>query len=133
MASRTATLRGPVKPSVPVLLLALASALLAGCSLGSNDAGGRSDLDNRTAALQCIQDAGVDDARLQGPEGEQEIVIGDSSGAPHVKFFLTAGEAEAEQFQGRGEGAEQIGGALLYVRGGSDDLLEPVEKCLADL
>jgi hypothetical protein len=119
----------------PVLLLSLAlvAALLAGCSLGSNDAGGRDDLDDRTAALQCIQDAGIDDARLRGPDGEQEIVIGDGADAPHVKFFLTAGEAEAEQFQGRGEGAEQIGGALLYVGNGSDDLLEPVEKCLADL
>jgi hypothetical protein len=122
-----------VKRPVPLLSLALVPALLAGCSIGSNDAGGRNDLDDRTAALQCIQDAGIDDARLRGPDGEQEIVIGDGADAPHVKFFLTAGEAEAEQFQGRGEGAEQIGGALLYVGNGSDDLLEPVEKCLADL
>ena len=49
-------------------------------------------------------------ARLVGPDGKQEIVIGDGADAPHIKFFLTAGEAEAEQFQGRGEGAEQIGG-----------------------
>ena len=122
-----------MKRSALVLSLVLVPALLAGCSLGSNDAGGRDDLDDRTAALQCIQDAGIDDARLRGPEDEQEIVIGDSADAPHVKFFLTAGEAEAEQLQGRGEGAEQIGGALLYVGNGSDDLLEPVEKCLADL
>ena len=116
-----------------VLSLALAPALTAGCSLGSNDAGGRSDLDDRTAAMQCIEDAGIDDARLSGPEGEQEIVIGDGADAPHIKFFLTAGEAEAEQFQGHGEGAEQIGVALLYVGNGSDDLLGPVEKCLAEL
>jgi hypothetical protein len=122
-----------VKPSVLVLSLALAPAVLAGCSLGSDDAGGRDDLDDRTAAMQCLQDAGIEDARLKGPEGEQQIVIGDSADAPHIKFFLTAGEAEAEQFQGRGEGAEQIGGTLLYVGDGSDDLLEPVEKCLADL
>jgi len=122
-----------VKRPVPLLSLALVPALLAGCSIGSNDAGGRNDLDDRTAALQCIQDAGIDDDRLRGPDGEQEIVIGDGADAPHVKFFLTAGEAEAEQFQGHGEGAEQIGVALLYVGNGSDDLLEPVEKCLADL
>jgi hypothetical protein len=111
----------------------LAPALLAGCSLGSEDAGGGNDLDDRSATMVCLQDAGVDGARLAGPDGEQEIVIGDSAGAPRIKFFLTAGEAEAEQFQGRGEGAEQIGGALLYVRDGSDDQLKPVEKCLADL
>jgi hypothetical protein len=114
------------------LLALLALALLPGCSLGSNDAGGRSATDDRTTALQCITGAGVD-ARLEGPEKDQQIVIGDSSDPPHVKFFLTAGEAEAEQFQGHGEGAEQIGGTLLYVGDGSDDMLKPVEKCLADL
>jgi hypothetical protein len=122
-----------VKRSVLVLSLVLAPALMAGCSLGSEDAGGGNDLDDRSAAMVCLQDAGVDGARLVGPEGEQEIVIGDSAAAPRIKFFLTAGEAEAEQFQGRGEGAEQIGGTLLYVGDGSDDQLEPVEKCLADL
>ena len=35
---------------------------------------------------------------------------------PKIKFFLTADEAIAEQFRGRGEGAEQIGTALLYVK-----------------
>ena len=30
-------------------------------------------------------------------------------GAPRIVFFLTAGEAEAAQFEGDGEGAEQIG------------------------
>jgi hypothetical protein len=114
------------------LLAVVALAILPGCGLGSNDAGGRNDTDDRTAALQCITDAGVQ-ARLEGPEKDQQIVIGDSSNPPHVKFFLTAGEAEAEQFQGNGEGAEQIGGTLLYVGDGSDDLLKPIEKCLADL
>jgi hypothetical protein len=122
-----------VKRSVLVLSLVLAPALMAGCSLGSEDAGGGNDLDDRSATMACLQDAGVDGARLVGPDGGQEIVIGDSADAPRVKFFLTAGEAEAEQFQGRGEGAEQIGGTLLYVGDGSDDQLGPVEKCLADL
>ena len=122
-----------MKRSVLVLSLVLAPALMAGCSLGSEDAGGGNDLDDRSATMACLQDAGVDNARLVGPDGGQEIVIGDSADAPRIKFFLTAGEAEAEQFQGRGEGAEQIGGTLLYVGDGSDDQLEPVEKCLADL
>jgi hypothetical protein len=105
-----------VKRFLAPLLLALA--VLPGCGLGSNDAGGRDDADDRTATMQCLSDAGV---------------IGDGANAPHVKFFLTAGEAEAEQFQGHGEGAEQIGGTLLYVGDGTDDELQPVEKCLADL
>ena len=122
-----------MKPPALLLSIALAAASLAGCGLGSDDAGGGGDLDDRSAAMACLQDAGLDDARLVGPEGNQEIVIGDGAQAPRIKFFLTAGEAEAQQFQGRGEGAEQIGGALLYVGDGSDDLLAPVEKCLADL
>jgi hypothetical protein len=119
-----------VKRFLAPLLLALV--VLPGCSLGSSDAGGRDDTDDRTATMECLTDAGVS-ARLEGPEDDQEIVIGDSANAPHIKFFLTAAEAEAEQFQGHGEGAEQIGSALLYVGDGNDDELEPVEKCLADL
>ena len=122
-----------MKPPILLLWIVLAAAALARCGLGSDDAGGGDDLDDRSAAMACLEDAGIEDARLVGPEGDQEIVIGDGENAPRIKFFLTAGEAEAEQFQGRGEGAEQIGGTLLYVRDGSDDLLEPVEKCLADL
>jgi hypothetical protein len=123
----------PQRPLKRYLVLSLAVAALAGCGLGSDDAGGGDDdLDDRTAALECLEEAGVE-ARLEGSEGEQEIVVGDGADAPRIKFFLTAGEAEAQQFQGRGEGAEQIGGTLLYVGDGSDDLLEPVEKCLADL
>jgi 8-oxo-dGTP pyrophosphatase MutT (NUDIX family) len=113
--------------SVPLVLLALS-----GCGLGSSDAGGGDDTDDRTAALECLQEAGLD-ARLEGKEGDEEIVIGDSPNPPRIKFFLTAGESEAEQFQGRGEGAEQIGEALLYVGNGSDDELREVEECLADL
>jgi len=122
-----------VKPTVLLVSLVLGPAALAGCSLGSEDAGGGNDLDDRSAALACLDDAGVKGARLVGPEGEQEIVIGGGADAPRIKFFLTAALAEAEQFQGRGEGAEQIGGTLLYVGDGNDELLEPVEKCLADL
>jgi hypothetical protein len=121
-----------LKPSALLVSLALAPLALSACGLGSDDASGSEDLDDRAATMVCLQDAGID-ARLEGPEGEQEIVIGDGANPPRIKFFLTAGEAEAEQFQGRGEGAEQIGGALLYVGDGTDDLLQDAEKCLADL
>jgi hypothetical protein len=122
----------PLKPSLLVLSLALAPVALTACGLGSSDAGGGNNLDNRSATMVCLKDAGVD-ARLEGPNGKQQIIIGAGANPPHIKFFLTAGEAEAEQFQGRGEGAEQIGVGLLYVGGGSDDQLQPAEKCLANL
>jgi hypothetical protein len=121
-----------VKRSPVFLFALLALAAGPGCGLGSDDAGGGDDLDDRSAALACLDEAGVD-ARVEGDEGKQEIVIGDGAGAPRVRFFLTAGEAEATQFQGNGEGAEQIGATLLYVGDGDDDVLEDVEKCLSDL
>ena len=56
---------------------------------------------------------------------------------PKITFYLTADEAISEQFRGRGEGAEQIGTALLYVPAETskknDDLLHDVEVCLANL
>jgi hypothetical protein len=110
---------------LPILLLALTAC-------GSSDAGGGGSTDDRTAAMDCIDSKDID-ARFEGEEGDEEIVIGSGPDAPRIKFFLTGPEAEAEQFQGRGEGAEQIGATLLYVGNGSDDLLHDVETCLADL
>jgi hypothetical protein len=119
-----------------LLLLAVAAVLLlgpAGCSIGSDDAGGgEDDSDKRALALECFADEDID-AFLEGKEGNEDIVIGKGPDAPRIKFFLTSGQAEADQFEGNGEGAEQIGPALLYVNGGSDELLETVEGCLAGL
>jgi hypothetical protein len=56
---------------------------------------------------------------------------------PRIKFYLTADEAIAEQLRGRGEGAEQIGAALLFVDPDTsekqDDVLHDVEVCLSNL
>ena len=115
-----------------LLLLCLSTVALSGCGLGSSDAGGGDSTDDRTAAQECLQQAGLE-TRFEGEEGNEEIVIGDSANPPRIKFFLTAGEAEAEQFQGRGEGAEQIGATHLYVGDGSDEVLHKAELCLAEL
>jgi hypothetical protein len=112
------------------LPLALVLLALPGCSLGSDDAAPVDDeSDKPGATLSCLDEKGIE-ARL---DGEDAVVVGDGEAAPRIEFFLTAGESEAAQFKGKGEGAEQIGSALLYVRDGSDDLLEDVELCLADL
>jgi hypothetical protein len=114
---------------LPIVLLAA----LPGCGLGSDDAAPADDeSDKRAVAMACLEEEGID-ARLEGKEGEEDIVIGEGEGAPRIKIFLTSGLSEARQFQGRGEGAEQIGPALLYVNEGEDDVLETVENCLADL
>jgi hypothetical protein len=107
--------------------LLLLTAALPGCGIGSSDASPDAG-DTRSVVMACFDKEGIPARDV----GEHDVVIGDGAGAPRIKFFLTAGESEAAQFQGEGEGAEQIGAAWLYVNDGSDELLKPVEDCLAD-
>jgi hypothetical protein len=107
--------------------LALAAAVVAGCGGPDYDADPN---DKRAVALECLTETKNLDARL---DGEDAIVVGNSDTGPRIRFFLTNGEAEAEQFEGRGEGAEQIGNALLFVREGSEDDLAEIENCLDEL
>jgi hypothetical protein len=104
---------------------------IAGC--GSSDAGPPVDeSDIPGSALACIEDNGIE-AERRGEAGN-EIVL---DAGPRIRFYLTADEAIAAQFRGRGEGAEQIGTALLFVDPEVDpdteDILHDVELCLADL
>jgi hypothetical protein len=114
-----------------LLLLALAAAGLPGCSLGSDSAEpGDDDADKRGAAIACL----TEQKHLEASEhGDNQILVGDATSGPRIVFYLTSGQAEAAQFEGDGEGAEQIGSALLFVRKGSDDVLEDVEACLQSL
>jgi hypothetical protein len=108
-------------------VLALALPLLAGCGGPDYDADPN---DKRAVALECLTETKDLSARL---DGEDAIVVGDAETGPRIRFFLTSGEAEAEQFAGRGEGAEQIGNALLFVRDGSEEDLAEIENCLDEL
>ena len=117
----------------PLLLLLALLLLVAGC--GSNDAAPvGDDSDTRSVALACIADQKGIDARL---DGDDEIALGGPAAGTHIKFYLTAGEAEAAQFEGEVEGTEQIGAALLFVEPevdpATEDILGDVEKCLSDL
>ena len=112
-------------------LLALAVTALPGCAIGS-DGGepGDDDADKRGAAMACLTEDRDLTAR---EEDENAIAVGDPDTGPRIVFYLTSGQAEAAQFEGDGEGAEQIGSALLFVRQGTDEVLEDVEFCLAEL
>jgi hypothetical protein len=114
-------------------LLALPLALLAASGCGSSDAGGNvNKADLPGSALSCLNANNIP-AQRTGENGD-ELVL---DAGPKIKFFLTADEAISEQFRGRGEGAEQIGTALLFVppetSEKNDDMLHDVEVCLADL
>jgi hypothetical protein len=112
-------------------LFALAALLSAGCGSSSGVSGdpspGVDPNDDRAVTLDCLQKKQKLDARLLGPHA---IQVGDPASGPRVQFYLTAGQAEAAQFEGRGEGSEQISKALLYVRKAPDDELKKVEECL---
>jgi hypothetical protein len=114
-----------------VCLLVGATAVL-GC--GSDDAGTDDEADKRVAALECITE---EKDRKAGLEGDDEILVGDEEDGFRIRFYLTADEALGAQFKGEGEGAEQIGNALLFVRPEIDaqdeELLADVESCLAEL
>ena len=111
---------------------ALLAAAVTGCGSGGGSGASPADKQNdkRGATLACLRGEHSLDAR---PLGRDSIQVGDARTGPRVKFFLTNGEAEAAQFEGRGEGSEQIGSALLFVRQGSEDTLEQVEECLDQL
>ena len=114
-----------------LLLIAVAAAALPGCTIGSgNGEPGDDDADKRGAAISCLTE---DKGLTANEEGKNEVLVGDPETGPRIVFYLTSGQAEAAQFEGDGEGAEQIGSALLFVRGASEDELEEVEACLTDL
>jgi hypothetical protein len=81
--------------------------------------------DKRGAALGCFHGKGI----TADPKGEKSIQV-DGPNGPKIDFYQSSLEAEGQQFEGDGEGAEQIGAALLYVRGADDKLLNDLELCL---
>jgi hypothetical protein len=83
--------------------------------------------DKRGLALACIRDEKGIDAR---PVGDKGIEIGPGGDDSRIDFFQSSLEAEGEQFEGRAEGAEQIGAALFYVRELPEEALTEVEDCL---
>ena len=85
--------------------------------------------DKRGFALQCIRDRmGIEAVAV----GDKTIQVGPGSEGPRIDFFQSSLEAEGEQFEGRAEGAEQVGAALFYVRELSEQTLVEIEDCLND-
>jgi hypothetical protein len=115
----------------PLLALPLVLLALSGC--GSSDAAPKVDeSDKPGSTVACLEAEGVA-SHVEGADNN-EVVL---DAGPHVKFYLTAAEAEAASFRAAGEGAEQIGSALLFVDPEVDpeteEVLKVTEGCLADL
>ena len=117
-----------MQSQISTLLAVCALALAAtGCGSDEPTTGNEPDPnDKRAVALDCFTNGEGLDAELLGDHSIQV----DGPDGPRVDFFLTFGEAESRQFKGEAQGAEQVGTSLLYVKNGSDEVLEAMENCL---
>jgi hypothetical protein len=114
-----------------LLLVCLSALAVAGCgsdSTGGSASAGPNPNDKQAVAVDCIRGKDIPVTE----RGKNGLQVGDPATGPRIDFYLTNGQAEGKQFAGEAQGAEQIGAALLYVRQGSDELLEKLEDCLAD-
>lgn len=121
---------------LPVALCAALVPFASGCgdSAGPPPSSGRAATppppaseDKRGIALACIRDRqGIEAQAI----GAKEIQVGPGEEGPRILFFQSSLEAEARQFEGGAEGAEQIGAALLYVREAPEQQLIDLEECL---
>lgn len=76
--------------------------------------------------LDCLERNDVEARRA----GSDAIEVGSPGSGPRVEFLRTESAVSARKLDGRGEGAEPLGSALLYVREGRDPVLEVVEDCV---
>jgi hypothetical protein len=117
--------------TILALFAAAGIALAVGCgdsnSVSGDPSPGVDPNDDRAVTLDCLTNKQELPARLLGAHA---IQVGEPDRGPRIQFYLTQGQAEAAQFEGRGEGSEQIGKALLYVKGAPDAELKKVEACL---
>jgi hypothetical protein len=103
---------------------------LSGCSgLGKPAAGRGRPVDPRTGPpnyLACLRAN-----RLSVTEqGRDTLQVGRLPSGPTIVFDPTAGVAEGRQIEGKAQGAEVIGAALLYPNHAPGAELTVVENCL---
>jgi len=82
--------------------------------------------DKRGVALACLRDRhGIN----VSPEGDKGVDIVDDEDA-RIAFYQSSLEAEAVQFEGRAEGAMQVGAALFFIGDLPEQALIEIEECL---
>ena len=104
--------------------------VLAGCAALGKPAGGRGrTVDPRTGPpnyLECLHANHLAVSELQS----NKLQVGQLPSGPTIVFEPTAGIAEGRQIQGRAQGAEVIGAALLYLNGAASREVTVIENCL---
>jgi|SRR5436309_14123243 len=119
---------------MPPVKLAVASSvaaiLLCGCGGSVKPAQGHGTIDDQRLEnpnhVACLRQHHLP-VQLVGGTG---IQIGPLPAGPSVWFQPTPGSAQADQIDGKSQGAEAIGSALLYPHQASDGELTVIEDCL---
>lgn len=108
-------------------IILLAGLVVGGC--GSEHGFGDGSYDPRDGRIVCLQGQGLQARKA----GERDVLVTTGPRPPlRISFASTPGEAEALSVEGRAQGAEQLGRALLYVGDASEPLLTKIEGCLDD-
>jgi hypothetical protein len=113
-----------------VLACVLAAVALSACGSTVKPPQGRGSIDNPATGnpnyLKCIRDHGLSAVKA----GIAGIQVGPLPAGPTIQFLPTPGAATAAQIDGRVQGGEVIGAALLYPNKASDSELAAIEGCL---
>src|SRR4051794_35551817 len=108
-------------------IIFLAGLVVAGC--GSDRGYGDGSYDPRDGRVACLQGLGLQARKA----GKRDVLVTTGPRPPlRIAFAATPGEAEALSVEGKAQGAEQLGRALLYVGDASEPLLNRIESCLDD-
>jgi hypothetical protein len=107
-----------------------AAVVLSGCASLAKPSGGRgAAVDPRTGPpnyLACLRADRLPVSEL----GSNRLQVGQLPSGPTIVFAPTAGIAEGQQIEGKAQGAELIGAALLYPHHAAGAELTMIENCL---
>ncbi len=107
-----------------------AAIALSGCASLAKPSRGRGQvLDSRTAGpdyLACMRANHLNVSEI----GTNKLQIGTLPSGPTIVFAPTADMAEAEQIEGKAQGAYVIGAALVYPNSAPGSELTVIENCL---
>jgi hypothetical protein len=123
--------------SLPLALTALAVAGCGAVNVHPSTPAGSSKLVSRGAIDNPSTDVDNHLACLRGQRLPVQVVsptrlqVGAAPAGPTIVFTASLASAQAAQIDGRAQGAEVIGTALVYPNQGSDGELATIGACLA--
>lgn len=114
---------------------------LSACGVGSKPEAGTpqaaahsnsSYSDPRSKHVKCLRADHIPFHELTLEGNKPSIQVGTRPSGPTVVFMATPGAAQNDQIQGRAQGAEVIGAALVYPNQAPNALMNKVEACMAE-